>query len=79
MSYDEAYEGIANELVKRITALIPEHPEILKLNDPWKLFKVPGFNCKDLGPSLFQAGWALARAIQLWEVEHGEHGIRKAE
>ena len=58
------YDGTANELAKRITKLIPDHPEILKLETPWGLFKVPGFKCDDLAPSMFQAGWALRKAVQ---------------
>jgi hypothetical protein len=69
MGYEGAYEWTANELVKRITALIPKHPEILKLENAWGLFKVEGFKCDDLGPSLGQAQFALAKAIQQWEVK----------
>ena len=57
-----AYEATANALVERIAALIPEHPEILALEDPWGLFKVPGFRCDDLQPTLAQAAAALAVA-----------------
>jgi hypothetical protein len=57
-----AYEATANELCRRIAALIPEHPEILTLESAWDLFKVPGFKCDDLQPSLAQASAALAFA-----------------
>lgn len=60
----EEYSGIANKLKDRILELIPERPEILELEDAWGLFKVDGFKCDDLGPSLFQASWALQRAKQ---------------
>jgi len=63
---DQAYADTADELTKRILALIPEHPEILTIDGPFALFKVPGFKCDDLQPSLFQAGWALAKARQLY-------------
>lgn len=57
-----AYVAAAERLVERILALIPTRPEILTLDSPWGLFKVPGFECSDLDPSLAQAGWALAEA-----------------
>jgi len=56
------YESTADELTRRIEALIPEHPEILKMDNPWPLFKVPGFTCEDLGPSMAQASFALGKA-----------------
>ena len=49
------YEGTANEVVKRLQLLLPDHPEILELDDPWGLFKIEGFDVKDLQPSLHQA------------------------
>ena len=55
------YESTADELVKRINELVPDHPEILQINSAWDLFKIPGFKCDDLHPSLFQASWALAK------------------
>lgn len=61
---EAAYVATADELVKRITALIPKHPELLTMADPWELFTVPGFECRDIGPTLFQAGWALRKAQQ---------------
>ncbi len=56
-----------DELTRRILALIPEHPEILEMDEPWGLFKIPGFQCSDLAPSLPQASAAvsLARARSL--------------
>jgi hypothetical protein len=56
------YENTANELRDRIIALIPDHPEILTMRSPWDLFKIDGFKCDDLGPSMAQAGWALSAA-----------------
>lgn len=56
------YQSTADELVKRIVALIPTHPEILKMSDPFALLSIDGFECDDLQPSLFQAQWALAKA-----------------
>lgn len=62
MSAATEYTSIADVLVERISALIPDHPEILTLEDAWGLFKVPGFKCDDLAPSLFQATRALSKA-----------------
>ncbi len=60
-----AYESTADELVNRIRSLIPTNPEILSMESPFDMFKVPGFKCDDLAPSFSQACWALARARQL--------------
>ncbi len=60
-----SYEDVADEIVRRILALIPTHPEILDMQDVWKLFKVDGFKCDDLQPSMYQAMWALSRAKQI--------------
>ena len=62
---EQAYTATAEELTKRILALIPKHPEIMTLESPFDLFKIEGFKCDDLGPSLAQAGWALGKARQL--------------
>lgn len=56
------YASTANKLADRIEALIPSHPEILTMSDPFQLFKLADFNCDDIGPSLFQASWALREA-----------------
>lgn len=53
------YEQTANELVNRIVAC---GPQILALTSPWELFRIHGFNCDDLGPSLAQADAALGQA-----------------
>jgi hypothetical protein len=52
----------ARILKDRILALIPAHPEILTIDEPWGLFQIPGFDCRDLQPSCAQAGWAFGRA-----------------
>jgi hypothetical protein len=62
----EAYESTGNELRNRILALITDHPEILEMDDCFKLFKVEGFKCDDLQPSLAQAGWAMRSAQRLF-------------
>lgn len=67
----EAYEASADKLVKRIMACIPGHPEILDFDNPFQLFKVDGFKCDDIGPSLFQAQWSLSKAKQLYR-ENGD-------
>ncbi len=57
-----AYVSTAHHLADRIVDLIPSHPEILQMHDAFKLFKIEGFKCDDLGPSLAQASWALREA-----------------
>jgi len=59
------YTLTADTLVNRIKVLIPKHPEILDMQDPWGLLKIDEFTYKDLQPSLFQVSWALAKALQL--------------
>jgi hypothetical protein len=61
------YESTAEELVKRILAVIPAHPELLQLDDPFKLFKVVPGLCDDLEPTLYQASWALSKAKTLYQ------------
>jgi hypothetical protein len=62
----ESYAATADELVRRISALIPKNPQILSDSfSAWDLFKVKGFKCDDLAPSAFQAGWALSKARAL--------------
>jgi hypothetical protein len=61
----QAYTATADELTKRILVLIPAHPEIMTLGSPFDLFKINGFKCDDLGPSLTQAKWALGKARKL--------------
>jgi hypothetical protein len=60
------YASTADELVRRILALMPQHPKLLTMDDPWQLFSVPGFSCVDLSPSMQQASWALKRAQALY-------------
>ena len=55
----ETYEETAQELKRRILALIPKHPHILGMTDPTQLSKVAGFKSDDLNPSLAQATAAL--------------------
>lgn len=59
------YQATGDTLVERISALIPENPEILEMTNPFDLFKVEGFNVDDLQPSLAQTGWALSKAKAL--------------
>jgi hypothetical protein len=56
------YNDIIEKLVERILLIALSHPEILNLDSPWDMFKVPGFDCSDLGVSLAQASCALAEA-----------------
>jgi hypothetical protein len=59
---ETAYTLVGETLRDRILALIPSHPEILSLTGPFDLFRIEGFECDDLGPSLAQASWALSAA-----------------
>lgn len=54
-----SYEQTADALVQRIVAL---GPQVLALDSPWGLFKIEGFTCDDIGPSLAQAAWSLEKA-----------------
>ncbi len=56
------YATTADTLAERILALIPANPHILDLDSPWGLFKVEGFKCDDLQPSMAQAAGALSKA-----------------
>ena len=56
------YEATANELRDRILALIPTHPEILDMTSAFDLFRVEGFKCNDLQPSMGQAMFAMESA-----------------
>ena len=69
---EKEYTLTADTLVNHIKVLIPKHPEILDMQDPWGLLKIDGFAYKDLLPSLFQVSWALAKAKQL-HIKEGEH------
>ncbi len=67
----QAYEAIANTLEDRIYQLIPEHPEIMEMQSAWDLLTIKEFNCKDLGPSAAQAGWAFAHARRRYRARRG--------
>lgn len=56
------YDTVAEELVRRIAALIPTHPEIVTMENEWDLTKVVGFVYADLQPTFYQVSWALRRA-----------------
>lgn len=60
------YASEAEALATYIARLIPDHPEILAMTNPFDLFKVEGFAVPDgLEPSASQVGWALRRAKEL--------------
>jgi hypothetical protein len=69
----DEYSATADELVKRIFALIPTHPEILTMEDAWPLLRISEFKYADLQPSAFQATWALGKACQLWQEQGASH------
>lgn len=56
------YRTTGDILVSRIEALIPAHPAILTMTNPFDLFKIKDFKVKDIEPSLMQAGFALRKA-----------------
>jgi len=66
-----SYNDTVNILKDRIKVLINDNPEILQIDDPWKLFDFEALVVSDLDPSLFQAQWALSRAKQEWRQTHG--------
>jgi hypothetical protein len=72
----EQYSSTADELVNRITALLPLHPEILEMESAFDLFKLPGFKCDGLQPSLFQASWALNKAKATAKARGGAEGSK---
>jgi hypothetical protein len=59
-----SYTYTTDRLADRIFELSKTRPEVLQLTDPWALFAVPGFDCRDLKPSFGQAVCALAQAKQ---------------
>ncbi len=69
-----AYGAVADELTKRITALIFDHPEVLELKSAFDLFDIEGFDYSDLEPSYMQAAWAFAKAKGLHK--HGQPHIQ---
>lgn len=72
MTLSSAYEATANELRDRILALIPTQPLILEMVDVWDLFRVEGFKCDDLQPSLAQAQAALRSAQETYKTKGNE-------
>ena len=53
-----------DELTNRISALIPNHPEVLRIKRPFELFAIDEFSCGDLAPTLTLARAALQAAQQ---------------
>ena len=65
--FSQAYQDAAEELKHRIMALIPDHPEILEMDEARDLHRVPGFRCDDIGPSCAMADEALSEAKAEYE------------
>ena len=65
---DQAYAATADELTKRVVALLREQPILAWGNDPWALLKA-GLKVDDIQPSLFQAQWAFAKAKEILKEE----------
>jgi hypothetical protein len=70
-------DTMKDELTKRILALIPSHPEIMTIESAFDLFKIDGFKCDDLDPSLAQAVAALGRARKIHKDNNAAHAARK--
>jgi hypothetical protein len=70
MQTPAGYTSLANALRDRILALMPDNPTLATMDDPWGLFKVPGFKCDDLGPTLAQAAFALRAAQQAYRSQN---------
>jgi hypothetical protein len=73
MSKGTGYYRVLDELAERIEALVPQHPEILDLSDPFELFRVPGFACGDLDPTLAQASAALGEVKERHRLRRGPY------
>ena len=58
--------GAGYELTKRILGLMEREPRVVEISDPWELFKVPGFKCDDLEPTVAEASAALGEARELY-------------
>jgi len=65
------YTDTAEKLARHILSLIPRNPGIMKTTNPWDLFKIKGFKVGKLGPSAFQASWALNEAKRLYNNQKG--------
>lgn len=55
-----SYEDTAQEFKRRILEAVPDHPEILEMDDAWHL--ISKVNSSDLDLTLAQATVALAHA-----------------
>jgi hypothetical protein len=55
----QEYDKTSEALVERIERLVPSHPEILEMRNPFDLFSIAEFDCADLAPSLYQGSEAL--------------------
>lgn len=92
MDMDErakAYNEAGEEVSRRILALLPEHPE-LAICDVEKgmrlLLEIPEFDVDDIGPTMFQVGWALQKARyvhefgqEVWDRELAERAAKRGE
>lgn len=65
-----SYYATADKLVQRILSL--PHDKAEACNDAWNLFKIEGFKCDDLQPSLSQADWALSKAKHIIKERGGK-------
>jgi hypothetical protein len=59
---DNMYFGVIAKLEERIKACIAKDASLKTLTDPWAWLRVPGFEYKDLSPTLSQVIAALQQA-----------------
>lgn len=64
------YEAQAQAFAVLIEEAIDQHPEILEMSDPFKLFKVNGLDCSGID-TFAQASAALSLAQQRYQEKHG--------
>jgi hypothetical protein len=69
MKHQQPYGKSIYTLAGRIYELIPTRPEILQMDDPWRVLKIPGLQSDDLEITLMQVRYALAMARKRWR-EH---------
>lgn len=66
----QAYKNSTMEIYRRILALIPNHPEILEIQNVYDLRDVEGFKSDDLGVSFAQVSGALSAAKEVYRRAH---------
>ena len=72
------YTNTGNQLAQKIQDLIPTHPQILIMEDPFLLTSIPELQeaIQALQPSMGQAQWALGHAKAKHRDTQGKDGPR---